>query len=173
MNKNAFIEKWGIVAYEKRMKMSRDWRQAHPENTEKWHKQIRDWKRTHPIRVKRIARDSYRKHRQEILNRQCTDTEGMRRSIRAKCGRIWALYKNIIAPGSRLHYEWIPETVEYKCIALVEKDQSQYSFNDVIHIPVFHRGRIAKYLISKHILREQLMPAFMEEEELQAGVKEA
>jgi hypothetical protein len=170
MNKNAFIEKWGIAAYEKRMKVSRDWRQAHPENTEKWRKQICDWKRTHPIRVKRIARDSYRKHRKEILNRQCTDTEGLRRSIRGK-HRIWSKYKRFVALATRQHYEWIPETAEYKCIALVENDLRQYPFENVIHIPIIHTNRIARYLIAKHLLYKRSMLTFADEE-LQAGVEE-
>jgi exonuclease VII large subunit len=172
MNKNVFIERWGEEAYEKRMKTSRDWRQAHPENTEKWHKQIRDWQQANPTRVKRLARDNYRKHRQEILDSQSSGNEGLRNSIRAKYGKLWRKYKRFVASETRLHYKWVSTTANYKCIALVEKDQSQYLFEDVILFPTLSRWRVVRYLIAKHLLYKQLMPAFTDEE-LQAGVEEA
>jgi hypothetical protein len=169
MNKKAFIERWGEEAYEKRMKMSRDWRRAHPENTGKWHKQIHDWQQANPSRVRRLARDYYRKHRQEILNSQSSGNEGLRKVIRAKYGRLWREYKRIIAPATQLKYLWLFGSDEYKCIALVQKDQSQYLFEDVILFPTLSRWRLARRLLAKYRLYKQLMPAFTDEE-LQAGI---
>lgn len=157
MKNKEFIERWGIEAFEK------------------WQKQVHDWKLVNSEKVRHYQECQKKNNRKGgklhlnhlIYNR--TGLQGLLKRVRNKYQKRWQKYKHIIAPSSQLNYLWIPGSDEYKCIALVEKDQSQYPFNDVIHIPVFHRGRIAKYLISKHILREQLMSAFANEE-LQAGV---
>lgn len=38
----------------------------------------------------------------------------------------------IIAPDSQLHHEWVPETCEYRGVALVEAEQHMHGFVDVI-----------------------------------------
>ena len=54
--------------------------------------------------------------------------------IRKKHLKKWAPYKKIIAPASQLHHEWIPETADYRGMALVEKDQHLHGFIDVIQV---------------------------------------
>ena len=54
--------------------------------------------------------------------------------IRSKHSRRWRKFKTLIAPGSELHHEWIPETAEYRGVALVEADQHRRGIIDVIQI---------------------------------------
>jgi hypothetical protein len=43
-------------------------------------------------------------------------------------------YKDSIAPDSQIHHEWVPETAEYRGVALVEAEQHMHGFVDVIEI---------------------------------------
>ena len=49
-------------------------------------------------------------------------------------GNLWRKYKNIIAPESQIHHEWIPGTANYRGVALVEADQHMHGIVDVIEI---------------------------------------
>jgi hypothetical protein len=153
MKKEEFIKRWGVEAYERRMKQSRDWRDAHPENYEKWRKQIADWRYFNFKKVREYAQKTKHKYR-------------VRNVIRAKHSKIYQKYRHIIAQGTRLCYLWIPKTDEYKCIALVETDQLQYPFKDVINKASFRKGKYHRFL-----MRKRSVPTFTEEE-LQAGLTE-
>jgi hypothetical protein len=63
-----------------------------------------------------------------------TGIPGEKTRIRYKHGREWKPYKDIIAPDSQIHHEWVPETAEYRGVALVEKDAHMHGFVDVIEI---------------------------------------
>lgn len=73
----------------------------------------------------------YYKHYRE---HQSTGIPGERNSIRNKHRSRYRKYKQIIAPDSQIHHEWIGGTAEYQGMALVEKYQHQYGFIDVIQI---------------------------------------
>lgn len=232
MKKDEFVERYGIVAYEKQMKRVRDWRLAHPENNEKWHAQILTWRHAHPEKIKQYQQEYKRKKKQlmkgikpiktkrgEFIKRwgievykklveeasgwslanpekvkdyqreygkkgdnfYCKklicDYEGLSRTrgrIFHKYGSLWKKYKSFVALRTRLHYEWIPDIDECKCIALVERDQTQYSFKDIINIPVIYKGKILKYLIPKRwmpkcLILSQRVPVFTDKG-LQAGI---
>jgi hypothetical protein len=65
-------------------------------------------------------------------------------------GYYWRPYKNIIAPGSQLHHNWIPGTADYTGLALVEADQHMRGFIEVIQIL---EGKIT--LFTEKEIREQ------------------
>lgn len=190
MKKDEFVDRYGIVGYERQMKRVRDWRADHPENTENWYKQIRDWHVAHPRKtIKQMEKDNfikeYSSEAYEKMEKQARvwmranpvklgekednsyfrklicDFVGlgrMRKRVTGKYGYIWRKYIRIIAPLSRLYYLWLPETDNCKCIALVERNQRQYAFKDVIHIP--RRGLITKFLISKGLFSKYLTRKF-------------
>ena len=54
--------------------------------------------------------------------------------IRGRHRRYYTPYKQIIAPESQLHHEWIPMTAEYRGVALVEANQHLHGYIDVIQI---------------------------------------
>jgi len=54
--------------------------------------------------------------------------------IRQKHQRIWNLYKQIIAPNSNLHHEWLPNTADFRGVALVDKEEHQHGIINPIAI---------------------------------------
>lgn len=55
-------------------------------------------------------------------------------TIRRRHERRWGKYKRIIAFETQIHHEWIPNTSQYRGVALVEKNQHQHGIIDVIQI---------------------------------------
>ena len=119
MNKAEFIKKYGEEEYAKRQERIRTWKSLHSEriqaHTKKWN---------HKDGV------NYEK----AMNYQMNGLPHAKGLIRWKHGKCYFPYKQIIAPDSVLHHEWIPETADYKGVALVEKDQHLHGFIDVIQI---------------------------------------
>lgn len=158
MEKGVFAKEWGSEIYEEIVNQARDWALSHPE------------------KVKKYQQEYGKKGINYYFKKLICDHVGLARTrnhIMHKHGSIWRKYKRFVAPRTRLHYEWIPDIDEYKCVAIVETVQSQYPFKDVIHIPGKHRGKIYKFLIKhlipKCLIHNQPIPAFTEEE-LQAGI---
>lgn len=63
-----------------------------------------------------------------------TGIQGDKNKIRMKHAHQYKPYKMIIALESQIHHEWVPDTPEYRGVALVEKDQHMHGFVDVIEI---------------------------------------
>ena len=120
MKKDEFIAKYGIEAY-KRLLVN-----------------TKQWCVTHPKRKKAQCQEQCRKggKHYEYHNKQyrMTGVPHKKLLIRSNHGRIWKKHKQIIAPESQLHHQWLPETANYTGMALVEKEQHQYGFIDVIQI---------------------------------------
>ena len=57
-----------------------------------------------------------------------------RQTARNKSWALWNPYKKIIAPESILHHEWIPETAEFRGLALVDTMKHDEGIIDVIQI---------------------------------------
>lgn len=105
MKKAEFIERYGKEAWEK------------------WREQTRVWML--------LNKDAYYAKKMKDIT---TGLQGARQKIRVSHGNKYRQYKNIIAPDSQLHHEWIPKTAEYRGVALVEADQHMYGIIDVIQI---------------------------------------
>ena len=134
MNKEEFIERRGDVAYEKHLEGYRVWRIA---NLEKARASTRDWRATNPERVKiNQHKQSHKggKGYEKMLENQRTGIQGEKGIIRATHGNLYRPFKQIIAPESQIHHEWILGTANYRGVALVEKDQHIHGFVDVIQI---------------------------------------
>ena len=149
MNKEEFITIYGIEAYQKRLQQTRDWKKEHREraraNSRGWNRDhpdetkanSREWKRTHPEEVKATEHERNRKggrYYEHNMQHQMNGMPHERALIRMKHGRIYRPYKQIIVPDSQIHHEWIPETADYRGVALVEKDQHIHGFIDIIRI---------------------------------------
>ena len=74
------------------------------------------------------------KYYEKKLEYNRTGIQGRRKVVRVTHGHLYRPYKQIIAPDSQIHHEWIPETANYRGVALVEKDQHMHGFIDVIQI---------------------------------------
>lgn len=119
MNKEKFIKRRGKAAYEKWLKKTRDWREVNPDKILE-HSQEQNRKG-----------GKYYEHKLEYMK---TGLQGKRNIIRDKHRYQYHQFKNIIAPESQIHHEWVPKTSKYKGMALVERDQHIHGFIDVIKI---------------------------------------
>lgn len=164
MKKEDHIRKYGQESYEKMLQRGREWKKAHREELmtrdRKWREthqgernaQSREWRETHREYVKTTSAEWYKTHPEEVKQRnQEVDRKGGkyyekhntwrmqgiphdRDLVRMKHRRKWRSYKQIIAPETQLHHQWLPDTANYRGVALVEKNQHMHGFIDVIQI---------------------------------------
>jgi hypothetical protein len=123
MQKEEYIEKYGEKAYNKMVVAStasaRVWRAKNPEGVLR--------------RSRQFSRKGGKYYKKRMLYNR-TGLQGERNSVRNKHQKKYRTYKRIIAPWSRIHHERIPETAEYRGVALVEADQHMHGIVDVIEI---------------------------------------
>lgn len=122
MKKEEHIKKYGVEAYKKKLQQTLDWRREHLEEPEKAIANRHEWSH---------KGGKYYKHYRE---HQSTGIPGERNLIRNKHRSRYRKYKQIIAPESQIHHEWVGNTAKYRGMALVEREQHQYGFVDVIQI---------------------------------------
>ena len=104
---------------------------------EKHNASSRKWQIANPKKKKANEHETNRiggKYYQWKLKYLTTGVPGERHRIRRKHAHHYKPYKKIIAPESQIHHEWIPETAEYRGVALVEAKAHQYGIIDVIEI---------------------------------------
>lgn len=134
MNKEETIERYGEDAWDKHLAQNRAYYKAHKEDVKARNKEYRE---EHPEEVKAYNNEIGRKcgkHYDKHLKDMQTGLQGARNRIRIKHRTKYKQYKDIIATESQIHHEWIPETAEYRGIALVEKEPHQYGIINVIQI---------------------------------------
>ena len=119
MKKEEIIERYGTEAYENMLQENYKWRENNPDKVKAKNKEI-----SH-------KGGKYYKQHQDYYS---TGIPYKRHLVRANHRRMWTPYKQIIAPDSQLHHEWIPETAKYRGLALVEKQPHQHGFIDIIQI---------------------------------------
>lgn len=118
--KDEFIAKYSEEAYKKRAaEKSRQWRKAYPEKAKEYN---------HELSRKEG------KYYLKALKYDHTGLRGERGRIRRNHQYMWRQYKNVIAPKSQLHHQWIPGSAQYAGVALVEKDQHMHGRIKVIKI---------------------------------------
>ena len=99
--------------------------------------QSQEWRRSHPENVKARNAEYSRKGGKFYHKKVEDDKKELRRKrniIRACDRKRYRKFKNIIAPESQIHHEWLPESPSYGGMALVEADQHAHGFIDVIQI---------------------------------------
>jgi hypothetical protein len=134
MKKEEIIERYGEAAYETVLERQRAYNRAHKEEANARGKKYRE---EHPEQVRANNNEIGRrggKYYDKTLEYKKTGITGEKNRIRMKHVRRYKPYKAIIAPESQIHHEWVPNTSEYRGVALVEKDQHQYGIVDVIEI---------------------------------------
>jgi hypothetical protein len=138
MNKEETIERYGEEAWAKRLEQRREYYKEHKEQETAYQEKYRE---EHPKEVKAASKRSGQeqsrkggKHYDKMLEAMTTGLRGDRHKIRTKHAKQYKPYKQIIAPESQIHHEWIPQTSEYRGVALVEADQHMHGFVDVIEI---------------------------------------
>ena len=123
MNKEEFIERYGEEKYEEHIEATMQWQRDNPELT-----------RTNS---KKGNEKRYRKDGEFYEKGLYYQTNGLpheKRLIRLTHAQRWRSFKQIIAPESQIHHEWIPGTANYRGVAIVEKDQHMHGYIDVIQI---------------------------------------
>ena len=105
-------------------------------HAEKKRKSDREYRRNHPqdSKINKRERRKGGKDYEERQKYETTGLQGRKKKIRMKHAKKWRRYKQIVAPESQGHHEWISETSQYRGVALVEKDQHMHGFIDVIQI---------------------------------------
>jgi hypothetical protein len=119
MNKEEFISRYGEEGYEKMLEQTRVWQKEHPEELK--------------VRSQKQCRKDGKYYDKKVEYMR-TGLQGERQRIRMKHGNQYRTFKMIIAPDSEIHHEWIPQTAEYRGLALVEANPHQYGIIDVIVI---------------------------------------
>lgn len=142
LKKAEFIRRYGEEKYKKMRgeakEQAGEWRKAHLDEV----KDIdRKWRENHPEKSKansiKSNREAARKGGRYYKHKQKYITTGLQRDknrIRIRHGKRYKSYKQIIAPDSQLHHQWLPETANFQGVALVEKGQHMHGFIDVIQI---------------------------------------
>jgi hypothetical protein len=126
MNKEEYIKKYGGAAYEKQQQQCLNWAAEH---REEGRARANKWAIANPDKVIANARETTRKggkHYEKHLKYESRGLRGARNHIRVGHGQKWRRFKQIIAPESQLHHQWIPETANYTGVALVEADQHRH-----------------------------------------------
>lgn len=134
MKKEECIARYGEAAWEKVLAQRRERYKA---NREEEKARVKKWREEHPEKVAPNNHEQSRKggkYYDKQLEYQHTGVQGEKNIIRMKHGRYYKPYKQIIAPDSQIHHEWIPDTSDYSGVALVEKEAHQYGIVDVIEI---------------------------------------
>ena len=138
MRKEETIERYGEEAYERQLEQQRaygrEYREAHREQEQA---RVKEWREENPEQVLAHQQERNRKGGKRYdkkLEYEHTGLQGDRNKIRSKHNKKYRKYKNIIAPNSQLHHEWIPDTSEYRGVALVEANQHRHGVVDVIEI---------------------------------------
>ena len=147
MKKEEYIRRYGIVAYDKRLQQSRDWNKAHPEYEKKYHEEhkkerntrSKQWSAEYPEQVKAHHQEANRKGGKRYEQKRAYMMQGLQHErilVRGKHGYLYKQYKKVIDPEglTQIHHEWLPETANYRGVALVEKEQHRYGVIDVIQI---------------------------------------
>ena len=119
MEKEEYIKRYGKAAYEKMQQ------------------QCQEWKRDHPEKVKASGKEQCRKggkHYKQFIKHRSIGIPHERGLVRMKHGHLYRPYKKIIAPDSVLHHQWQVGTANYDGVALVEKQQHQHGYIDVVQI---------------------------------------
>lgn len=132
MKKKEFIEKYGGMLME-----SNKNKEEQSKNPTLGSVRQKKWRTLHPTEVLANSREYTRKGGKHYKKRRQYHMSGIphaKNLIRKKHLKKWAPYKQIIAPASQLHHEWIPETADFRGVALVKKDQHLHGFIDVIQI---------------------------------------
>lgn len=149
MKKEEIIARYGEEAYERMLEQNRARNKAHREekkaNDKKWYDEHpeqakayrKSWRDEHSEQVIASHQEECRrggKYYVKHLKSQRTGVQGDKNKIRMKHERDYKQYKDIIAPDSQIHHEWVPRTSEYRGVALVEAEPHQYGIIDVIQI---------------------------------------
>jgi len=134
MKKAECIKRYGEAAYGDKLQQVRDWRVQHPKELKAGRN---EWVIANPNKLKTNHQEHCRKggkHYEHYLVYNKTGLRGERNCVRKAHRYRWHPFKQIIAPGSQIHHEWIPGTTDFRGVALVEADQHMHGYIDVIQV---------------------------------------
>ena len=134
MKKEEFIRRYGNDVWNQNLRRERERARTHKEER-RVSNQL--WRLNNPKKAKAIDNEHNRKggkYYEKHLKYQLTGLAHERNIVRQRHCYYYRPYKRIISPNSVLHHEWLPETSNYTGVALVETDQHQHGYINVIKI---------------------------------------
>ena len=134
MKKEETIRRYGIEAYTKQLEQMQAYQKKHQDEIKAYRKKQREKEPEKAITTNHESHRKGGKYYEHALEYNSTGIQGERNKIRLKHRGQWRPYKQLIAPDSQIHHEWVPNTAEYTGVALVEADAHQYGIVDVIEI---------------------------------------
>ena len=144
MKKEEFITKYGEAAWGKMLKRHRDWKETFKEETKEQNERYREvheeeitnWREENKEEQNKQRNQKGGKYYEKILSKNRTGLRGERGGVRHKHGQMYHPYKQIIDPEglTQLHHQWLPNTANYRGVALVEKEPHQHGYIDIIQI---------------------------------------
>lgn len=123
MKKEEYVRRYGVESYERYRKNIRIWLKKHAS-------QVQEIQKISSAERNRKNGKYYAKKRQF----ETTGIQRVKRLVRAKHQKRWNKYKQIIAPNSELHHEWIPNSGRYRGVALVDKEKHRHGVINPIQI---------------------------------------
>ena len=124
----------GEETYQRLLQQNQAWRERNPEKA----KGIRrTWYKNHTKRAQITDRERHRKdgkYYEQTREYDRTTLRHARNLIRGKHQFHYRPFKKIIAPDSQLHHEWLLGTADFTGVALVEKNQHQHGYIDIIQV---------------------------------------
>ena len=113
------IARYGEEKYQKCLEQSQEWRKSHPE-------------------IVKTSNAEYNRKEGKFYHKKVEDDKKelrQKRNIIRACDRKrYRKFKNIIAPESQIHHEWLPESSNYRGTALVEANPHMMGYINVIKI---------------------------------------
>jgi len=157
MKKEEYIRRYGKAAYQKMRQQSREWNKENPERVqetsklwkaanqekvkahpEKSRERAKLWAVANPDKDKARQREGTHKGGKYYAQRRQHQMNGIpheKELIRSKHANLYRAYKRLIAQESQIHHGWLNDgTSNYRGVALVEKNQHQHGYIDVIQI---------------------------------------
>ena len=133
-SKEDFIRRHGEEAYEEKKRESKEryWNDPKGNNEE-----CRKWREKNPDHVRANSKEQCNKGGRYYEKCRKYNSAGLRHErnrVRRKHATHYRSFKRIIAPESQLHHQWLPETADYRGVALVEANQHMHGIIDVIQI---------------------------------------
>ena len=147
MKKSETIKRYGIEAYTKQLEQNHVWQkinrekvntkskkyyEEHPEKVKATNK---NWREANPDKWTALAQEASHKggkRYNKMLEHQRTGIPGERNRIRGEHNREFREIKRSLVQEVELHHEWIPESAEYRGVALVEAKAHRNGIIDVI-----------------------------------------
>ena len=135
--KTGYIKLHGEEAWQMKLEKRKETRKSGNASYERELEQQKEWREKNHDKIEAYMHERSRKggkYYKKMLEDNKIGLRGERNKVRSRHRQRWSSYKKIIAPDSVIHHAWVDNSAAYTGVALVEKDQHQHGYIDVIKI---------------------------------------